>query len=69
MDRFVNPLRPLVERRLDRLVAEGRTRPVPYATLHFPVVQSGGALFANPIESALLGAPLPPAAEDIRRHA
>jgi TetR/AcrR family transcriptional regulator len=69
VDRFVNPLRPLVEHRLDRLVADGRIRLVPYATLHYLVVQGGGALFASPIESALLGAPQPPGAEDILRHA
>jgi TetR/AcrR family transcriptional regulator len=69
MDRFVNPLRPLVEQRLDRLVAAGRIRPVPYATLHFLVVQGGGALFSSPVESALLGSPQPPGEEDVRRHA
>ena len=43
--------------------------PVPYATLHFLVVVGGGALFANPVEAALLGAPARPDAEDIRAHA
>jgi AcrR family transcriptional regulator len=69
VDRFVNPLRPLIEHRLDRLIANGRIRFVPYATLHYLVVQGGGALFASPVESALLGAPQRPEAEDIRRHA
>jgi TetR/AcrR family transcriptional regulator len=69
VDRFVNPLRPGVERLLARLVAAGRIRPVPYATLHFLVTGGGGALFANPVEAALLGAPAPPGPEDIRAHA
>jgi TetR/AcrR family transcriptional regulator len=69
MDRFVNPLRPGVERLLARLVAAGRIRPVPYATLHFLTVVGGGALFANPVEAALLGAPAHPDAEEIRAHA
>lgn len=69
LDRFVNPLRPGVERLLARLVAAGRIRPVPYATLHFLVTVGGGALFANPVEAALLGAPAHPDAEDIRAHA
>jgi TetR/AcrR family transcriptional regulator len=69
VDRFVSPLRPGVERLLARLVAAGRIRPVPYATLHFLVTGGGGALFANPVEAALLGAPAHPDAEDIRAHA
>jgi len=69
VDRFVNPLRPGVERLLARLVAAGRIRSVPYATLHFLVTVGGGALFANPVEAALLGAPAHPDAEDIRAHA
>ncbi|MDP9221326.1 MAG: TetR/AcrR family transcriptional regulator [Actinomycetota bacterium] len=69
VDRFVNQLRPLVEHRLDRLVANGRIRAVPYATLHYLVVQGGGAMFASPIESALLGVRQPPRPTDIRRHA
>lgn len=69
VDRFVNPLRPLVEHRLHRLIADGRIRPVPYATLHYLVVQGGGAPFASPVEAALLGAPQPPGADDVRRHA
>jgi TetR/AcrR family transcriptional regulator len=69
MDRFVNPLRPGVERLLARLVAAGRIRPVPYATLHFLTVVGGGALFAYPVEAALLGAPDHPDAEDIRAQA
>jgi hypothetical protein len=69
IDRFINPLRPGVERILARLVAAGRIRPVPYATLHFLTVVGGGAIFANPIEAALLGAPAHPSAADIRAHA
>ncbi|MDX6201053.1 MAG: TetR/AcrR family transcriptional regulator [Frankiales bacterium] len=69
VDRFVNPLRPGVEGLLARLVAAGRIRPVAYATLHYLVTGGGGALFANPVEAALLGAPAHPDAEDIRAHA
>jgi TetR/AcrR family transcriptional regulator len=69
MDRFVNPLRPGVERLLARLVATGRIRPVPYATLHFLAVVGGGALFANPVEAELLGAPAHASAAQIRAHA
>jgi AcrR family transcriptional regulator len=69
VDRFINPLRPGVERILARLVAAGRIRPVPYATLHFLTVVGGGAIFANPVEAALLGAPANPSAADIRAHA
>jgi len=69
VDRFVNPLRPGVERILTRLVAAGRVRPIPYATLHYLVVVGGGAIFANPVESALLGAPQHPSEADIRAHA
>jgi TetR/AcrR family transcriptional regulator len=69
VDRFVNPLRPGVERLLARLVSAGRIRQVPYATLHYLVVVGGGALFANPVEAALLGAPAHPDADDIRAHA
>jgi AcrR family transcriptional regulator len=69
VDRFVNPLRPLVEGLLDRLVARGRIRAVPYATLHYLIVHGGGAMFANPVETALLGAPAHPGADEIRAHA
>jgi TetR/AcrR family transcriptional regulator len=69
MDRFVNPLRPGVERLLSGLVAAGRIRPLPYATLHFLTVVGAGALFAYPIEATLLGAPAHPDAEEIRVHA
>lgn len=69
MDRFVNPLRAIVEHRMDRLVAAGRIRTVPYATLHYLVVHGGGAVFASPVESMLLGAPQPPRPADVRRHA
>jgi AcrR family transcriptional regulator len=69
VERLVNPLRPGVERLLGRLVAAGRIRPVPYATLHYLIVAGGGALFANPVEAALLGAPAHPNARDVRAHA
>jgi TetR/AcrR family transcriptional regulator len=69
IDRFVNPLRPGVERVLARLVEAGRIRPVPYTTLHYLVTFGGGALFANSVESALLGAPAHPDAKDIRAQA
>jgi AcrR family transcriptional regulator len=69
LDRFVSPLRPGVERLLARLVAAGRIRPVPYATLHYLVTAGAGALFANPVESALLGAPVRPSPDHIRIHA
>jgi TetR/AcrR family transcriptional regulator len=69
VDRFVNPLRPGVERLLGRLVSAGRIRPVPYPTLHFLAVVGGGALFAYPVEAALLGAPAHPNADQIRAHA
>jgi AcrR family transcriptional regulator len=69
VDRFVNPLRPGVERLLARLVAAGRIRPLPYATLHYLVTGGGGAIFANPVEAALLGAPTHPDAEHVHAHA
>jgi TetR/AcrR family transcriptional regulator len=69
VDRFVNPLRPGVEQLLARLVAAGRIRPMPYATLHYLAVAGGGALYANPVEAKLLGAPAHPDAADIRAHA
>jgi TetR/AcrR family transcriptional regulator len=69
LDNFVNPLRPLVERRINRLVAAGRIREVPYATVHYLVVQGGGAPYATPVETALLGGSAQPDAEEIRRHA
>ncbi len=69
VERFVNPLRPGVEHLLARLVAAKRIRPVPYATLHFLATGGGGAIYANPVEAALLGAPSPPSAADIRAHA
>ena len=69
VDRFVNPLRPGVERLLTRLAAAGRIRPVPYATLHYLAVAGGGALYASPVEAVLLGAPARPDPDDIRAHA
>ncbi|MEZ0064404.1 TetR/AcrR family transcriptional regulator [Streptacidiphilus sp. MAP12-20] len=69
VDRFINPLRPLVEQLLDRLVAAGRIRPLPYATLHYLVVSGGGALFASPVEARLLGAPDTFDEDAIHRHA
>ncbi|MFF1820329.1 TetR/AcrR family transcriptional regulator [Kribbella sp. NPDC058245] len=69
VDHFVNPLRPLVEQRMRRLVAAGRIREVPYATLHYLVVQGGGAPYASPVETVLLGGPVQPSEEEVRRHA
>jgi AcrR family transcriptional regulator len=69
IDHFVNPLRPLVERRINRLVAAGRLQPVPYATVHYLVVHGGGAPFANHVETALLGGPQRSDADAVRRHA
>jgi AcrR family transcriptional regulator len=69
VDHFVTPLRPLVEQRMSRLVAAGRIREVPYATLHYLVVQGGGAPYASPVETMLLGGPRRPTEDEIRRHA
>jgi AcrR family transcriptional regulator len=69
IEHFVNPLRPLVEERIRRLVAAGRIREVPYATVHYLVVQGGGAPYASPVETVLLGGPQQPDADEIRRHA
>lgn len=69
MEHFVEPLRPLVERRIDRLVAAGRIRQVPYATVHYLVVQGGGARYAAPVETELLGGSRRPEADEVRRHA
>ncbi|WP_414673007.1 TetR/AcrR family transcriptional regulator [Kribbella sp.] len=69
LEHFVEPLRPLVERRIDRLVAAGRIRQVPYATVHYLVVQGGGARYATPVETELLGGSHPPDADDVRHHA
>jgi AcrR family transcriptional regulator len=69
VDRFVKPLRSELERLIDRLVTAGRIRPVPYVTMHHLVTGGGGALFANPVEATLLGAPPSPDAEDVRAHA
>src|ERR1700687_2839878 len=65
MDRFVNPLRPGVERLLGRLVAAGRIRHVPYATLHFLTIHGGGAPFTNPVEAELVRAAAHSHAADI----
>jgi hypothetical protein len=67
--RFVNPIRTQVEALLDRLVAAGRIRPVPYTTLHYLAVQGGGALYASPVEAALLGVPDPPPPAFVSQHA
>jgi TetR/AcrR family transcriptional regulator len=69
VEHFVNPLRPLVERRMSRLIAAGRIREVPYETLHYLVVQGGGAPYASPVETVLLGGPAQPSDREIRRHA
>jgi hypothetical protein len=69
IEHFVNPLRPLVELRMSRLVAAGRIREMPYVTLHYLVVQGGGAPYTSPVETALLGGSAKPSEDDIRRHA
>ncbi|NEA37198.1 TetR/AcrR family transcriptional regulator [Streptomyces sp. SID13031] len=69
VDHFITPLRPLVEQRIDRLVAAGRIRRVPYETLHYLVVIGGGARYASPVETQLLGGTAEHGEEDIRRHA
>ena len=69
VDRFINTLRPGVEDLLTRLAAAGRIRPIPYATLHYLAVAGTGAIYANPVEAALLGAPAHPDPQDIRTHA
>ena len=68
-ERIINALRPLLEPRLNRLIRDGRIRPVSYATVHFLVVYGSGAPFANTVESALLGAPELRAPADLRQHA
>lgn len=69
IDRIVNPLRPSVEGLLDRLVAAGRIRAVPYATLHYLITHGGGAQFAHPVEAALLGAGAKPTPAQLQAHA
>jgi hypothetical protein len=69
VERFVNPLRPGVEALLSRRADAGRIRLVPYPTLRYLAVAGGGALYANPVEVALLGAPVHPDPDTIRAHA
>jgi TetR/AcrR family transcriptional regulator len=69
VDHCVTPLRPLVERRIDRLVAAGRLRRVPYETLHYLVVIGGGAPFASPVETRLLGGSTDLDKQSVRLHA
>jgi AcrR family transcriptional regulator len=69
VDRFINTLRPRVEDLLTRLAAAGRIRPIPYATLHYLAVAGTGAIYANPVEAALLGAPAHPSPDDVLAHA
>ncbi|MFI1393310.1 TetR/AcrR family transcriptional regulator [Streptomyces griseoaurantiacus] len=69
VDRFVTPLRPLVEVRLKRLRAAGQIRSLSYEALHFMVVHGPAALFANTVESELLGAHPPAGNDAVRRHA
>ncbi|MCX4782476.1 TetR/AcrR family transcriptional regulator [Streptomyces sp. NBC_01264] len=69
IDRIVNPLRPGVEGLLDRLVAAGRIRAVPYATLHYLITNGAGAQFAHPVEAALLGARTKPTPAQLQAHA
>ena len=69
VERFINPLRPGVERLLDRLVAAGRIRPLPYATLHYLVTNGGCGQFALSVEARLLGADIPRTPDELREHA
>ncbi|HWG27453.1 hypothetical protein [Actinospica sp.] len=69
VDRFINTLRPGIESLLTRLAAAGRIHPLPYATLHYLAVAGTGAIYANPVEAALLGAPAHPGPREIRAHA
>jgi hypothetical protein len=48
---------------------EASGRPWSVSGPGYLVTVGGGALFANPVEAALLGAPAHPDAEDIRAHA
>lgn len=69
VERFVNPLRPGVERLLDRLVAAGRIRPLPYATLHYLVTNGGCGQFALPVEARMLEAAVPTTPAELQEHA
>jgi TetR/AcrR family transcriptional regulator len=69
VDRFVAPLKALVERKLDVLAEAGRIQPVPYATLHYLITHGGGGLFASAVEARLLGGKTPAGAEQIQQHA
>lgn len=69
VERFVNPLRPGVERLLDRLVAAGRIRPLPYATLHYLVTNGGCGQFALPVEARMLEADVPTTPAELQEHA
>ncbi len=56
-DQYIHPVRERTERLLDRLIAAGLIRPIPYAAFHLLVTHGGGGVFASPVEAALLGSP------------
>lgn len=69
VERFIDPLRPGVERLLDHLVAAGRIRPLPYTTLHYLITSGGCGQFALPVKTGLLGADVPATPDELREHA
>lgn len=69
VDRFINPLRPGIERLLDRLISAGRVRPVPYLALHYLVLSGTSGPFALPVEARLLGVDVPSTPADLQNHA
>jgi hypothetical protein len=42
---------------------------VPYETIHYLVVQGGGARYASPVETQLLGGSAEPSEKEIQQHA
>jgi AcrR family transcriptional regulator len=69
VERFVAPLKAVIEQKLHVLAEAGRIRPTPYATFHYLITHGGGGLFASTVEARLLGADPPQGAAEIRRHA
>lgn len=69
VERFVAPLKAMIEQKLHALAEAGRIRPPPYATFHYLITHGGGGLFASTVEARLLGADPPQGAAEIRRHA
>jgi TetR/AcrR family transcriptional regulator len=68
-ERFVAPLKAIVETKLQALAEAGRIHPVPYATFHYLVTHGGGSLFSSTVEARLLGSRPPQGTREIRRHA